>query len=87
MAAAGVTTRVSRLTLLLVLFAPLAVGWSADGWAKARGRGETNAGRLTRGLPPLPPRRLYNPSRAAQELHWRADPRLPVSSTARAQLM
>jgi len=37
--------------------------WTAEGWLAGRSRPDTNANRLSRGLTPVPPKRLYNATR------------------------
>jgi len=55
-----------------------ASAWTIDGWALDRGRRETNANRMSRGLPPMPPRRLYNATRVGPALARRST--TPLSS-------
>jgi len=61
------------LSLLLLFLHPVSVSaWTADGWAFSRSRGETNGQRLARGLPPLPPRKLYDATRTGPALARRS---------------
>ncbi|KZT51150.1 hypothetical protein CALCODRAFT_503893 [Calocera cornea HHB12733] len=73
-------TRMCQLALLSLLLAPsLASAWSLDGWGQPRSRAETNAAQFSRGLPPLPPRRLFTPSRVGAAMARRSV--TPVTNT------
>jgi len=55
-----------------------AKAWTTEGWGTPRGRRETNGMRLSRGLPPLPPRKLYNATRVGPALARRSP--IPVTN-------
>lgn len=68
----AVLVNLAVVWLLLLWGGASAMGWTGGGWGTVHTRRETNADRLSRGLPPLTPRKLFNPSRSGPSLSRRS---------------